>query len=112
MLLLKLLQSTPGMEMAAIEDLRPSLLRGRLMGFPQSRQGLHIMLPLGSRHPRSKNQDHSQAMVRLNKLHHKLLTVLLHLLHKLDPVTKPQQNKTDRPTFQDLPPSHLKPPHS
>ena len=107
MLLLKLLQSTPGMEMAAIEDLRPSLLRGLPMGFPQSKQGLHIMLPLGSRDPRNKNQDHSQAMV-----HHKLLTVLLHLLHKLDPVTKPQQNKTDRPTFQDLPPSHLKLPHS
>ena len=106
MLLLKLLQSTPGMEMAAIEDLRPSLLRGRLMGFPQSKQGLHIMLPLGSRDPRNKNQDHSQAMVRLNKLLHKILTVLLHLLHKLDPVTKPQQNKTD------LPSSPLKLPHS
>ena len=94
MLLLKLLQLTPEMERMAIEagDQQLNLLLGRRMGLRHSKSGLRIMLLFVSQDRRDRNQDHSQAMVCLRLLH-KPLMVLLHLLHKLDQLTKPQQNK-------------------
>ena len=94
MLLLKLLQLTPEMEMREIGtgDQQLNLLQGRLMGLRHSKSGLRIMLLFVSQDRRDRNQDHSQAMVCLRLLH-KPLMVLLHLLHKLDQLTKPQQNK-------------------
>ena len=63
-------------------DPRLNLLLGHHMGLLHSKSDLLIMLLFVS-------QDHSQAML----LHKPLMVLLPPLLHKLDQVTKPQQNK-------------------